>query len=306
MKKRDKILLFYNPYAGNGVFKNNLDAIVDRFQRKGMFVIPIRADRSENRLDIAFRRMHFEEYHKIIAAGGDGTIHSMVNAMVRNEVDIPLAIFPAGTANDFASYMDLPNKLDDMIEVALGEKYTSADVGVANGRCFVNVLAMGMLADVSQKTDPNLKYTLGVISYYLKGFSELPNLRPIFVRIACEAFDLEANIYFMLVMNGRSAGGFRRLAPEAVINDGLLDVIIFREMPIMELAPLLIAVMTGQHPVNRNVISFKTAALRIESEQAIATDMDGETGDTLPVEISVLHKRLRVNTRREDMEASIW
>ena len=193
-----------------------------------------------------------------------------------------------------------------MIGIALDEKYTSVDVGAAAGRCFVNVLAMGMLADISQKTDPNLKNTLGVISYYLKGFSELPNLRPIFVRVSCEAFHLEANIYFMLVMNGRSAGGFRRIAPDAVMNDGLLDVIIFREMPIMELAPLLIAVMTGQHPVNKNVISFKTAALRIESEQAIATDMDGETGVMLPVEISLLHKRLRVNTRRDDMEASIW
>ena len=306
MKKQGKVLLFYNPYAGNGVFKNNLDVIIERFQKKGMLVLPIRADRNENRLDALLDQVRFGEYRKLIAAGGDGTVHSMVNAMIKNGIDLPLAIFPAGTANDFASYLDLPNKLNDMIEIALGEKYTSVDVGLAGERCFVNVLAMGMLADISQKTDPNLKNTLGVISYYLKGFSELPNLRPVFVRVACEAFNLDANIYFMLVMNGRSAGGFRRLAPDASMNDGLLDVILFREMPIMELAPLLIAVMTGQHPVNRNVISFKTAALRIESEQAIATDMDGETGGMLPVEISVLHKRLRVNTRKDDMEASIW
>ncbi|MDR2770563.1 MAG: YegS/Rv2252/BmrU family lipid kinase [Clostridiales Family XIII bacterium] len=307
MKKRaNKVLLFYNPYAGNGVIKNNLDVIIERFQKKGMFVIPIRADYSENRLDSVFRRICIDEYRKLIAAGGDGTIHSIVNAMIRNEIDIPLAIFPAGTANDFASYMDLPNKLDDMIGIALEEKYTKVDVGIAGGRCFVNVLAMGMLADVSQKTDPNLKNTLGLISYYLKGVSELPNLRPVFVRVSCEAFNLEANIYFMLVMNGRSAGGFRRLAPDAVMDDGLLDVMIFREMPIMELAPLLIAVMTGQHPINRNVISFKTASLRIESDRKIATDLDGEAGDLLPVEVSVLHKRLRVNTRKDDMEASIW
>ena len=306
MKKQGKVLLFYNPYAGNGVIKNNLDAIIERFQRRDMLVIPVRADRGENRLDAVLAQLRYDEYRKLIAAGGDGTVHSMVNAMIKNGIDLPLAIFPAGTANDFASYLDLPNKIDDMIGIALDEKYTSVDVGAAAGRCFVNVLAMGMLADISQKTDPNLKNTLGVISYYLKGFSELPNLRPIFVRVSCEAFHLEANIYFMLVMNGRSAGGFRRIAPDAVMNDGLLDVIIFREMPIMELAPLLIAVMTGQHPVNKNVISFKTAALRIESEQAIATDMDGETGVMLPVEISLLHKRLRVHTRRDDMEASIW
>jgi YegS/Rv2252/BmrU family lipid kinase len=306
MKKPIKVLLFYNPNAGNGVFKNNLDTIIDRFQRKGMLIIPIRADAGRNQLDRVFGSIRVGEYRKFIAAGGDGTIHAMVNAMVRNGVDMPLAIFPAGTANDFASYLDLPNRLDDMIDIALAEKYTAVDVGVASGRCFVNVLAMGMLADVSQKTDPNLKNTLGLISYYLKGFSEIPNLRPIPVKISCDEFNLEASIYFMLVMNGRSAGGFRRLAPDAVMDDGLLNVMIFREMPIMELAPLLIAVMTGQHPVNRNVISFKTASLRVESEHEITTDMDGETGEGLPVDITVLHKRLRVNTRMADMEAVAW
>jgi YegS/Rv2252/BmrU family lipid kinase len=298
--------MLYNPAAGNGVFKNNLDTIIERFQKKGLLLIPIRAEVNPNKLDDVFRNIRLEEYRKVIAAGGDGTIHNMVNAMVRHGVDMPLAVFPAGTANDFASYLDLPNKLDDMIDIALGEKYTSVDVGAAGARCFVNVFAMGMLADVSQKTDPNLKSTLGLISYYIKGFSEIPNLRPIPVKITCDSFNLEASIYFMLVMNGRSAGGFRRIAPEAVMNDGLLDVIIFREMPIMELAPLLIAVMTGQHPVNRNVISFKTAELSVESEQDIKTDMDGETGDKLPVKISVLHERLRVNTRAANMEGSLW
>jgi YegS/Rv2252/BmrU family lipid kinase len=306
MKKQIKVLMFYNPGAGNGVFKNNLDTIIRRFQKEGLIVIPKRADENPNRLDDVFGDIRLDEYYKVIAAGGDGTIHGMVNAMVRNDVDLPLAVFPAGTANDFASYLDLPNKLDDMIDVALDEKYTFVDVGAAGSRCFVNVFAMGMLADVSQRTDPNLKSTLGVMSYYNKGFSELPNLRPIPVKITCDAFDVEASIYFMLVMNGRSAGGFRRIAPDAVINDGLLDVIIFREMPIMELAPLLIAVMTGQHPVNRNVISFKTDRLSVESDQDVTTDMDGETGEKLPVRISVSHKRLRVNTRDADMEGSLW
>ena len=115
MKKQGKVLLFYNPYAGNGVFKNNLDVIIERFQKKGMLVIPIRADRNENRLDALLGHVRFGDYRKLIAAGGDGTVHSMVNAMIKNWIDLPLAIFPAGTANDFASYLDLPNKLNDMI-----------------------------------------------------------------------------------------------------------------------------------------------------------------------------------------------
>jgi YegS/Rv2252/BmrU family lipid kinase len=307
MRKPDKVLLFYNPAAGNGLFKSNLDAIIEAFQKKGRLIIPIRAGAGRrDQLDLLFQRMDRKEYCKLIAAGGDGTIHSMVNAMLRNDVELPLAIFPAGTANDFAYYMDLPQKLDKMIEVALEDRYTPADVGTANDRYFINVLAMGMLVDVSQRTDPSMKNTLGVISYLLKGFSELPNLRPIPVKITCDEFHIETSMYFMLVMNGRSAGGFRRIAPEAQINDGLLDVMLFKEMPIMEMAPLLLNVMTGQHTDNKNVIAFKTRKMRIESPQAVSTDMDGETGCSLPLDISLLHRRLRINTLNDDMSGAIW
>jgi YegS/Rv2252/BmrU family lipid kinase len=270
-----------------------------------MLIIPIRAGHSEQ-LDILFNRADLSEYRKIIVAGGDGTIHSAINAIVRNDVELPIAIFPAGTANDFAHYMDLPNSLEKMINVALADKYTPADVGVANNRYFINVLAMGMLVDVSQRTAPALKDTLGVISYFLKGFSELPNLRPISVKVTCDEFNIETNVYFILVMNGRSAGGFRRIAPTAEINDGLLDIMLFREMPIMEMAPLLLRVMTGQHTDDKNVISFKTRKLRIESPQKIVTDMDGETGETLPLDISLLHKRLLINTISDNVTGAIW
>jgi YegS/Rv2252/BmrU family lipid kinase len=285
-----------------------LDAIIEKFQKKSMLVIPLRASQQERpgQLDNVLRQMNPQEYRKIIAAGGDGTIHSVVNAMIRNETDLPLAIFPAGTANDFAYYMDLPQKLDKMIAVALEEKYTLADVGSANGRFFVNVLAMGMMVDVSQKMDPAVKSTLGLLAYYIKGFSELPNLRPVPVRIRCDECSVETNMLFLLVMNGRSAGGFKRLAPDAEINDGLLDVLLFKEMPIMELAPLLLSVLAGQHPENKYVISFKTAKMRIESPQEVQTDMDGEIGDRLPLDVSVLSRRLRVNTPENDMEAPIW
>lgn len=297
MKETDKALLFYNPRAGNGFIKNSLDRVIEKFQEKGMFVVPVRAD---GRIDIdnVFQRIDMGEYRKVIAAGGDGTMNSVVNAMLRNKVDLPLALFPAGTANDFAYCMDIPQKLDQMIDIAISEQYTAVDVGVANERFFVNVLAMGMIVDVSQKTDPAIKSTLGMISYYIMGFSEIPNLRPLRVRLKSEEFSGEENIYFMLVMNGRSAGGFRRIAPYAQIDDGLLDVLLFKEMPIMEIAPLLISVLGGNHPENKNVISFQTRSLSVEAEEPIVTDMDGETGEGLPLEISVMPACINVNTQQ--------
>ena len=303
--KKNKVLLFYNPNAGNGLFKNNLDMIIEKFQKRKMYVIPIRADR-KGLLNEVMREINPDEFRKVIAAGGDGTINVLVNAMINNNIDLPIAIFPSGTANDFAYYFDLPHDIDNMIKIALEEHYTYTDIGRVNDKYFVNVAAMGFLVDVSQKTDPNIKNTLGVISYYLKGVSEIPNLKPIPVKITSEEYTSEDRVYFMLVMNGRSAGGFKRIAPLAEVNDGLLDVMLFKELPILELAPLLFNVMTGQHHENKNVEFFQTKRLYIESEQQVGTDIDGEKGAEFPLDIEVLPKKFRINTFLNNMEGAKW
>lgn len=306
MKMKNQVLLIYNPKAGNGMFKNNLDQIVEKFQGKHELVIPIRGGKPEL-LDFVFQNMDSENFCKVIAAGGDGTIHQVVNAMIRNHIDLPLAVFPSGTANDFAYYFDLPNDIESMIEIALGDHYTYADVGRCNERYFVNVAAMGFLVDVSQKTDPNLKNTLGVLSYYLRSFAEVPKMEPFPVTTVSEEYMGTDRIYFMLVMNGRSAGGFRRIAEDAKMNDGLLDVLMFKEMKnLMELPQLFFNVMQGQHAENKNVVFFKTQKVTLTTDRQVGTDLDGEKGCDFPLEIEVLPKRLKVLTLRDNMEGKRW
>jgi len=299
--KKNKVLLFYNPNAGSGLFKSNLDLIIEKFQRKKMFVVPVRADR-KGILQEVMSGINPEEYRKVIAAGGDGTINLLVNTMMQNGIDLPIAIFPSGTANDFAYYFDIPHDIDGMVKIALEEHYTYTDIGRVNDKYFINVAAMGFLVDVSQKTHPDIKNTLGIISYYLKGVAEIPNLKPISVKITSKEYTSEDRIYFMVVMNGRSAGGFKRIAPLAEVNDGLLDVMLFKEMPILELAPLLINVMTGWHHENKNVVFFRTNKLYVESGQIVGTDIDGEKGPDFPLEIEVLPRKFRINTAVNDME----
>ena len=243
---------------------------------------------------------------QIVVAGGDGTINTCVNAMIKNNVDLPLAIFPTGTANDFAYYFDLPTDVSAMIDIALGGCYTYSDVGVMNDRYFVNVAALGTLVDVSQKTDPNLKNTLGIISYYLKGITEVPNLKPARVKITSNEYTAEESMYFMLIMNGRSAGGFKRISPRSSVNDGRLDVMLFREMPLIEFAPLLINIMQGNHTENKHVLYFKTSKLKLESDVDISTDIDGEKGEKFPLTFEVLPKKLKILTEYNDMQGAIW
>ncbi|MDD4565799.1 MAG: YegS/Rv2252/BmrU family lipid kinase [Eubacteriales bacterium] len=303
--KKNKVLFFYNPEAGNGLFKNNHDYIIEKFQKKKMYVVMLRGDR-KGALYEFLKDMRQDEYRKIIAAGGDGTINTLINAMMHYGIDLPIAIFPSGTANDFAYYFDLPHDLDSIVKIALDEHYTYTDIGRVNNKYFINVAAMGFLVDVSQKTDPDIKNTLGVISYYLKGVSEIPKLKPIPIKIRSEEYTSEEKIYFMLVMNGRSAGGFRRIAHMAEVNDGKMDVIIFKEMPIREMAPLLINILTGQHHENKNVVSFRTSKLYLESDQKVGTDVDGEKGVDFPLDIEVIPRKFKINTLIDDMEGAKW
>lgn len=297
--KKKKVLLYYNAYSGSGIFKNNLDHIVERIQNAGYQTIPVRTAKGVV-IDEVLSNIDQSEYDRIIVAGGDGTVNLCVNAMIKHGIHLPLGILPAGTANDFAYYFEIPSDIDYQLDIALGNKTTKADVGEVNGRNFVNVAAMGALIDVSQKTDPNLKNAIGVLAYYLKALTEIPQIHAIPVKLTTpDAVHFE-DIYFMVVMNGESAGGFRKLSPQSSMKDGKLDVIAFRKMPILELAPLLFEVVNGRHPNNKNVLFFQTEELTIESSEYISTDIDGEQGEELPLHFKVLNERLEVFVSERD------
>jgi YegS/Rv2252/BmrU family lipid kinase len=300
-----KVLLFYNPHSGNGVFGVNLDRVILEFQKHDLVVTPLRAD-YVGLLDKFLDEEDLSQYVKFIAAGGDGTVNAMAAKMISRNLDIPLAIFPAGTANDLAHYFDMPEGIDQLLEIATGEHYTKMDVGMVNGRSFVNVLAMGRIVDVSQKTDPGAKENLGIMAYYLRGLADVPKLKPYTVKITTPELSEEISMYAMLVMNGRSAGGFRRAAPDAVINDGLLDVMIFKDANLVKLVPMFLSLLAGQHSDNKNVLYLQTPSIRIESDEDISTDVDGEKGEKLPLDIRVLPDRLTISTLYDDMEGNVW
>lgn len=293
LKEYKKVLLVYNPRSGNGTFSSNLDLIIDRFQEAGYVVSPVRGAKSKV-IEQVFQAMDPAEFRQIIIAGGDGTINIVVNLMIKYDINLPVAIFPSGTANDFAYYFDIPHDINGMIDVALGDNYEYADVACVNGRHYVNVAAMGTLVDVSQKTDPNLKTTIGALAYYLKGLSEVPNLKPIPVKLTADGKTYEEEMYFMLVMNGCSAGGFKRISTDSDISDGMLNVILFRVMAFHDMLPLFFDVIHGNHHENKNVLYFKTDNLLLESPVEVSTDVDGETGEKLPLEFSVLPRRLKI------------
>jgi len=288
-----KTLLIYNPLAGNGQFKNHLDTLIDRFQEAGQPLVPYRLNHLEA-LEPMLRALPVQEYGKILLAGGDGTLHHGINGLLKAGISLPVGIYPMGTANDFAQFFHLHGSVEEVTEVLLGSRTAPCDVGLANDSYFVNVASLGHLIDISQRVDLQLKNIFGVLAYYLKGIEELPQMKPVAVRLESEELTLEEEIFFVLMMNGRSAGGFKRIAPEASVCDGLLDICVFRKCPALEIMPLVLGVMAGEHVNSPYVAYFKTRALTIHCQEPVGTDLDGEKGVGLPMRVSLLPGALQV------------
>jgi lipid kinase, YegS/Rv2252/BmrU family len=288
-----KIRLIYNPGSGDRSFKNRLDHVIEEFQKEGYQVIPHKT-LGVGDIENAVRLTKEDDYSSIAVAGGDGTINRVVNAMIKNDINLPVGVFPWGTANDLAAYFEIPRDVHKCCRNIIEGKTRPIDLGRINDRYFINVAAGGLLTDVSQKIDANLKNTLGKLAYYLKGLEQIPNFRPIPAEITTSDKTINENIYLFLVFNGCSAGGFNMLAKDALIDDGKLDVIAIKACLIMDLVALLIKVLRGEHLNDSNIVYLRTDSVRINCDIDIETDIDGEAGPLFPVDISVAPKAINV------------
>ena len=171
-----RVRFIYNPQSGETVITEWLDKIIEIYQAHGCLIEPYRLNFSDNEEQEMLRGID-ETYFHILIAGGDGTINYVVNAMKRLGMDLPIAVLPTGTANDFSHMMGVPSDLARACRRILAGTEQRVDLGRANNEYFVNVFSCGLFTDVSQKTPTILKNTFGKLAYYFGGLGEIPNFR---------------------------------------------------------------------------------------------------------------------------------
>ena len=217
-----KVKFIYNPFSGEHTILDDLDNVIRIHQKYDYTIVPFRIS-NDRELEEAFDDID-DTYKYVLIAGGDGTVDNVVNTMKGLKIDLPIAILPVGTANDFAKFIGMPSNVEVACEQILKSEITELDLGKVNDKFFINVASAGLFTDVSQKTDVNLKNTIGKLAYYVKGIEQIPNLRKLKVKISCEKLVFDGDMYLILVFNGQTAGNFN-LAYKADASDGLLDVI---------------------------------------------------------------------------------
>lgn len=295
-----RVCFIYNPMSGEKKARTHLDYIVKCYQKHGYLLDLYRIGRDSD-IDGVMAELT-PDHRRILAAGGDGTINTVVGAMKRTGIDLPLAVLPTGTANDFAAVLGYSANLKEAIKQSASGVVRHVDLGKCGDRYFVNVLSAGLFTDISQKTPTVLKNTFGKLAYYLTTYinsiHELPKFKPTHLKIESEqeVFDGQSVVFF--VFNGRTAGNMK-LAYRSFIDDGLLDVIVVKADRIGDTLRTVFHVLSQQiADVNtdypKGVLYFRTRSLKLSGKEPIVVDIDGETGPETPFEVTCLPRALKV------------
>jgi diacylglycerol kinase (ATP) len=278
-----KARLIYNPTSGREHVKKHLPAILDSLEKAGYETsthATTGKDSAKNAATLACER-HFD---LVIAAGGDGTIHEVVNGIAEQPYRPALGILPAGTTNDFARALHIPRNTLEACDVLVNGIPRAIDVGKVADMYFINIAGAGTLTELTYEVPSRLKTMMGQIAYYVKGFEKLPQIKPVYVKIEYDGSIFEGEIMLFLVANTNSVGGFEKLAPNAYLNDGLFDLIILKKTRLADVVRLTGAAMRGEHLNDERIIYVQANRIKIHTEDNLQLNLDGEYGGKLPGE----------------------
>jgi YegS/Rv2252/BmrU family lipid kinase len=232
-----------------------------------------------------------EGFTKIVAAGGDGTINEVVNGLAGTES--MLGLLPMGTVNVFASELGLPSHDLESCWRVIEEGHTRVvDLPNANGKYFVQLAGVGLDAQAVKETSASLKHNFGPLSYLISA-AQIAARQPPRLFIESDGREkMEGS--FVLIGNGRRYGGPFPFFKQAMLDDGLLDVVAFKQLGYFEILRYLQEVFFSSDIRVPEIEYFQTKRLRISSDDDVPVELDGELVGSCPVEFEIREKTLRV------------
>jgi diacylglycerol kinase (ATP) len=283
--------LIYNPTAGRGRARRYVREIEEYLRARGARVDCEPSTGPEDLVRIAAESSR-AGYDRVCVAGGDGTL----NLAVR-EFDLEkgtLALIPMGSGDDFAKVSGIPRTIAGACDNVLNGQVREVDVAVANNLRYLGVAGLGFDSEVADYANRNAKFLRGSAVYLYAILRVLPKFTPRPVRLRTEHGTREEEIMFAAIGNTRQYGGGIRITPDAIVDDGLLDICIVHRTTRVQLLKTLPKAYTGAHVKSPFVEMGRGREFHFESEMAMAVYADGEPLTRTPVSFGVLPTRLRV------------
>ncbi len=303
-----KTLVILNPISGLGRAAKLWSPIKAALREGGLEFDSTRTEAPRHAIAIAEQAKR-DGYETIIAVGGDGIVHEVVNGMMRatnGDTNGTLGVIPVGSGNDFVKMIPIATgDWQGAVQRILSHKTRWFDVGKitadkpaddgTNARYFANTFDTGFGAQVSKHS--HIPYLTGTAMYLVAIFKTLVDYAIPYLKVEfADGQVIEQKSTMTVATIGRCFGGGFWITPQAEVDDGLLDVMIGVGLGRIGILSLLPKVMKGTHVGDPRVAFFRSPRIVIESPDPLAVECDGEVPwvDVHRLEIEVLPKRMRV------------
>lgn len=285
-----EIALLTNPTSGKGKGARSAAIALPRLREAGLLVRDLRGRSVDEAVELA-RTALADGVDALVVCGGDGLVH--LGTQLVAESDVPLGIIPAGTGNDVARYFDLPRSDPQRAaDVVTAGEVRTIDLAKAGGKYFVTVLAAGFDAKVNERANA-MTWPRGQMRYNLATLAELRVFQPVPYTLELDDRTVELDAMMVAVGNGASYGGGLRMTEGAVLDDGLLDVVIIRPMSKPQLVKTYPKLFNGTHVRHPSYEHHLVRKVTVTAPDIVAY-ADGERFGALPLTVEVVPRALRV------------
>jgi diacylglycerol kinase (ATP) len=293
-------MLIYNPAAGHRGMARELQDAMRYLEGRGWQIV-WRQTRGTGDATTYAREAAATGLDVAIAAGGDGTIGQVVNGIAGTQT--ALGVIPVGTANVWAREVGLPygtplhqDSVQDAVEILAEGQPRVVDLGRVNGTYFLMWVGIGFDAQVTAEveTRPEVKRRFGLLFFTITALTKALNLKGTRAGIVLDGERLSQRVLLIVASNIQLYGGIMRIAPMASMNDGLLDICIFRGYSGLRAYIHFVSILLGTHTRNPEITYHQGRRMTIETSRPLPVHLDGDVIGTTPVEIEVVPHALHV------------
>lgn len=288
-----------NPRSGNGNIARTIPLIRKHFDEAG---IPFEIYLTKKANDAtAVAREVSDKFPVLVAVGGDGTVNELVNGMGSSNI---LGVLPTGSGNDFSKMLHLSRDTNEILQVIAKQKTKLIDLGhitAMNSRLekiekyFVNSVGIGLDAKVAYEAG-KLPMLRGLAKYVVSAMKSIFSYSPAIAHVAFGSRESHGKHLLIAIGNGKSAGGGFYLTPDAILDDGLLDVCLAKDVSVFEALKILPFVLKGKHGRFGKIEFGRAAKLNVKGDEDLPVHVDGEVIglDIREIAIDLKPRSLRV------------
>jgi YegS/Rv2252/BmrU family lipid kinase len=292
-----RVFLIVNPTAGQGRAARALPTMA-RCLREGGATCEVFETTRPGEAQTQARQAAREGYDAVVAAGGDGTIHEVLNGVVGSSS--ALGVIPVGTENIFGKEFNLPFNVAAACRLIRRQTAQTLDVGLCRAanteRYFLLMAGLGFDAQVVRDVSLAFKQRLKSLAFFLTGCATFARYQPMSVTITTEDRTLTANAWEVLISNAKHFGWRVRISPTVSMDDGLFDVCVFAQPHRWDFAAEALGSLARRLVGGSGVVQFQARRVTVQSAAPLPAQFDGEAIDTRATEVTfeVLPRAVRV------------